>query len=100
MPRGIGAVRIVALERNLCAKLTPADHELAAGFLHFCDDWDGLLIDREDPEFDCCHCTFSDDYDAATGKLSASAMSAGTAETAQQAQGEARQRDPKGDAHD
>jgi hypothetical protein len=25
-------------------------------FLHFCDEWDGLLIDRDCPEFDCCGC--------------------------------------------
>ena len=25
-------------------------------FLHYCWEWDGLLIDRCDPEFSCCKC--------------------------------------------
>lgn len=71
MPQGIGTVRVVALEKNLCAKLTPEDHRIAAGFLHFCDAWDGLLIDKSDPEFRHCECTFSDEFDPETGKLKA-----------------------------
>jgi hypothetical protein len=59
------------LSRDLSLKLTPEDHATARGFLHFCDEWDGLLIDREDPEFECCLCTFSDEFDPKTGKLKA-----------------------------
>jgi hypothetical protein len=57
------------LERDPTLALTPADHEAAHGFLHFCDEWDGLLIDQADPEFECCSCTFSAEYDPETGKL-------------------------------
>ena len=24
---------------------------------HFCSDWDGLLIHKDDPEFSCCTCS-------------------------------------------
>ena len=24
--------------------------------LHFCSDWDFMLIDKRDDEFECCHC--------------------------------------------
>lgn len=50
-------------------KLTPEDHEAGNGFLHFCDEWDGLLIEKGDPEFKCCSCSFSDAFDKVTGKL-------------------------------
>jgi hypothetical protein len=33
-------------------------------FLHFCCEWDGLLIDFGDAEFDACGCFIKDD----TGK--------------------------------
>ncbi len=23
---------------------------------HFCDEWDGLFIDKDSPEFECCLC--------------------------------------------
>jgi hypothetical protein len=69
MPRGIPVERVVALERDTKLQLTREDHEAAAGFLHFCDEWDFMLIDKDDPEFDCCICIFSSDYDPITGKL-------------------------------
>ena len=25
-------------------------------YLHWCHEWDGMLIDDSDPEFDCCLC--------------------------------------------
>jgi hypothetical protein len=33
-------------------KLTPEERRE----WHFCWDWDGLLIHRDDPEFECCVC--------------------------------------------
>lgn len=69
MPRGMPSARCRYLELNFDAKLTRDDHAAAAGFLHFCDEWDGLLIDRDDPEFECCSCTFNDEFDPDTGKL-------------------------------
>ena len=30
--------------------------ELSHGSLHFCGDWDGLLIDNTDHEYTCCVC--------------------------------------------
>lgn len=27
-------------------------------FLHWCRDWDMLLIDKDDPEFENCNCVF------------------------------------------
>jgi hypothetical protein len=29
-------------------------------FKHYCPDWDFMLIDRHDSEFECCTCDFSD----------------------------------------
>lgn len=31
------------------------DEEIAEGY-HFCLEWDGLLIHRDDPEARCCDC--------------------------------------------
>jgi hypothetical protein len=61
--------RYMELSRDLGLSLTPEDHSAAGGFLHFCDEWDGMLIDRTDDEFDCCSCTFTDEFDPKTGKL-------------------------------
>jgi hypothetical protein len=72
---GLPLARYLELSRDLSLKLTPEDHAAANGFLHFCSDWDGLLIDQTAPEFDCCSCCFSDDYDPKTGKLSAKVQS-------------------------
>ncbi len=67
---GLPLARYMELSRDLSLKLTPADHQAARGFLHFCDDWDGLLIDQADPEFEACSCTFNPgDFDMETGKL-------------------------------
>lgn len=41
------------LMSNEDAKLT--DEEIALGY-HFCWDWDGLLIHKDDPEAKCCSC--------------------------------------------
>ena len=29
-------------------------------YLHYCYDWDGMLIDDSCPEFECCTCDFGD----------------------------------------
>jgi hypothetical protein len=29
-------------------------------FKHYCPDWDFMLIDRHDPEFNSCTCNFTD----------------------------------------
>ncbi|MBM6577943.1 hypothetical protein KCP91_16280 [Microvirga sp. SRT01] len=63
MPRKLSPARVRELETDLSARLTPADHASAGGFLHFCDEWDGLLIDQTDDEFQCCSCQFSDEFD-------------------------------------
>lgn len=42
-------------ERPTPQKLT--ESELAAGW-HFCNDWDGLLINAKDIEFDHCQCDY------------------------------------------
>jgi hypothetical protein len=69
MPKGLSETRVAFLERHPTAPLQLEDHALAGGFLHFCHDWDYLLIDQTDPEFDCCHCVFVDPrFDPKTGK--------------------------------
>lgn len=61
--------RVKKLQYDFNERLTPEDHETAGGFLHFCDEWDGLLIDRTDDEFGCCSCLFAyPDYCPFTGK--------------------------------
>ena len=32
-------------------------------YAHFCNEWDDMLIDENDPEFEACHC-FSGDPEA------------------------------------
>lgn len=69
MPAGLSPERIRFLDTHTTARLQPEDHALAGGFLHFCDEWDGLLIDQTDPEFDCCTCKFHPiHFDPKTGK--------------------------------
>lgn len=34
----------------------PAEEILKEPTLHFCPDWDDLVIDKNDPEFECCLC--------------------------------------------
>ena len=69
MPEGMNWARVRHLTLDFSARLSPEDHQRSAGFLHFCDEWDGLLIDKSDPEFDCCGCLFRyPDYDPFTGK--------------------------------
>jgi len=36
-------------------EITPEDQNKYP-FLHFCHEWDGMLIDETFPEFDCCIC--------------------------------------------
>lgn len=69
MPAGLSLERVLFLERHQTAKLQPEDHALAGGFLHFCQDWDFMLIDQTDPEFECCTCNFHPvHFDPKTGK--------------------------------
>ena len=68
MPAGLSPERVAFLERHPTARLMLEDIAMAGGFLHFCADWDGLLIDQTDPEFECCHCDFGPWYDPKTGK--------------------------------
>lgn len=33
-------------------------------FLHWCDEWDGLLVDEKDAEFEACNCFEKDKHGA------------------------------------
>lgn len=46
-------LRYRQLMNDLESKLTA--EEIAEGW-HFCYDWDGLLIHKDDPEAECCTC--------------------------------------------
>lgn len=61
--------RIYELENKELGRTTLEDHALAGGFLHYCPDWDYLLIDQTDIEFDACSCDFGDIIDPKTGKF-------------------------------
>lgn len=37
------------------SELSLTDEEVKEGY-HFCWDWDGLLIHKDDPEAECCSC--------------------------------------------
>lgn len=50
---GMTEERYRALNRNMDLTLTP--EEVAAGW-HFCYEWDGMLIHREDMEAKACRC--------------------------------------------
>lgn len=41
------------LEADESLQLT--SEEVAEGY-HFCMDWDGMLIHKDDPEAECCTC--------------------------------------------
>jgi len=69
MPAGLSPERVAFLERHPTAPVMAEDHALAGGFLHFCIEWDDLLIDQTDPEFESCTCRFPSYYDQKTGKL-------------------------------
>lgn len=53
MPRGLGPVQCNEIERT---GDIPAECQFMNPTLHLCPDWDGLLIDDSDPEFETCHC--------------------------------------------
>lgn len=68
MPKGLSHGRIWELESG--DRMTWTDHAIAGGFLHFCADWDFLVIDQTDPEFEGCSCEFNTDtFDPKTGKV-------------------------------
>lgn len=62
MPKGISSARVQELTMNSDLRLSDEEHGASAGLLHFCDDWDFLLIDKSDPEFDACCCAFAPGY--------------------------------------
>lgn len=67
MPKGLSHGRIWELENGDC--MTVVDHATAGGFLHFCADWDYLVIDQTDHEFESCSCAFNPEMvDPKTGK--------------------------------
>lgn len=66
MPKGLSPTRLRQLE---CAKDSEAvltnddikrNAEAGGDKLHFCFDWDGMVIDNTDPEFEGCHCFTGD----------------------------------------
>lgn len=68
MPKGLSHGRIWELESGDVT--TATDHAIAGGFLHFCADWDYLVIDQTDPEFESCTCEFNlEVLDPKTGKM-------------------------------
>lgn len=38
-----------------CSEATLTDDEIEQGYV-FCCEWDGMLINKNDPEAECCHC--------------------------------------------
>lgn len=61
MPRGISPNQCNQIERegripDECLFLNPT--------LHLCPDWDFLLIDSGDPEFEACCCGLKDKHDS------------------------------------
>lgn len=57
MPKGLGPNVCNEIERT--GKI-PDECKFLNPTLHFCPDWDGLLIDESDPEFETCHCPAKD----------------------------------------
>jgi hypothetical protein len=57
-------VRLIEEYGRMCAEAALESEWNEIGhwkpYLHWCMDWDGLLIDRNDPEFSACGC-FGDD---------------------------------------
>lgn len=56
MPKGLTPARIRELETDLDSRITVEDLSVSGTRLHFCYDWDGLLIDETDPEYESCGC--------------------------------------------
>lgn len=53
MPRGLSPQQCNEIER---AGVIPDECRFLNPTIHFCPDWDGLLIDDNDPEIESCHC--------------------------------------------
>lgn len=53
MPRGLSPQQCNEIERS---GVIPDECRFLNTTLHFCPDWDGLLIDDNDPEYDNCGC--------------------------------------------
>jgi hypothetical protein len=53
MPRGLSPSKCNEIERE---GVIPKECSFMNERLHFCPDWDGLLIDDSDPEFEHCRC--------------------------------------------
>lgn len=56
MPRGLGPIQCNEIER---VGTIPQECQFMNPTLHLCPDWDGLLIDETDPEYEACHCNHS-----------------------------------------
>jgi len=53
LPGNMTAERYTSLQRSPDVGLTVEERK--AGW-HYCNDWDGRLIHKTDPEFACCSC--------------------------------------------
>lgn len=42
-------------------KKVPLEEFIKSPYLHFCCEWDGLLIEEGDPEFEACDCYAKED---------------------------------------
>lgn len=58
MPRGLSPQTCNEIERS---GVIPDEAKFMNPTLHFCEDWDGLLIDENDPEFEHCKCGVKSD---------------------------------------
>jgi hypothetical protein len=57
MPRSLGPLQCNEIERT---GVIPAECSFQNPTLHLCPDWDFLLIDDSDPEFETCTCNRED----------------------------------------
>lgn len=53
MPRSLGPLQCNEIERT---GVIPPECSFQNPTLHLCPDWDFLLIDDSDPEFETCTC--------------------------------------------
>lgn len=60
MPRGLSPNECNKIERE---ETIPPECLFLNPTLHFCPDWDSMLIDDSDVEFECCCCDLKDGHD-------------------------------------
>ncbi|USM11538.1 hypothetical protein vBCbaSRXM_93 [Citromicrobium phage vB_CbaS-RXM] len=53
MPCGLSPHQCNDIERT---GVIPEECKFLNPSLHFCPDWDGMLIDAADPEYEYCYC--------------------------------------------